>query len=197
MDSPFLNLPRPTLLSLASALETGRISSPFSMAMLTHYVPSAQAPDIVAEFTHLERMGATTKLIAYTLRLLAIEREASQNQGDRVELVWTGPETPRSESRDTFVVVRQLFAQAQHQILIATFAIDKGEKARELFGELAKRMDRDAHLKVQLFLNLMPPYPNRSDDTQILHQSSSKNTRDTFPGLTFRNVLEIPVFLCS
>ncbi|WP_339382387.1 hypothetical protein [Nostoc flagelliforme] len=54
----------------------------------------------------------------YTLRLLAAERSASQEVHDRVELVWTGQEVVGSQSRDTSVVVRELFSTAKSSILI-------------------------------------------------------------------------------
>ena len=78
----------------------------------------------------------------YTLRLLAAEQNSGQHQEihDRVELVWTGQEVVGSQSRDTSVVVRELFSTAKSSILISSFAVDKGKKAQALFGVLASRM---------------------------------------------------------
>ncbi|MHC5614999.1 MAG: hypothetical protein ACYTXA_29470 [Nostoc sp.] len=53
-------------------------------------------------------------------------------------MVWTGPEIAGSQSRDTGVVVRELFSTAKTSVLISSFAIDKKQKARELFMVLAE-----------------------------------------------------------
>ena len=100
-------------------------------------------------------MGATPNHIAYTLRLLAAERESSQEVRERIDLVWTGQEVVGSESRDTSVVVRELFSTAKTSVLISSFAIDRGKKARELFGVLAERMDANSALQVRMFLNVL------------------------------------------
>ena len=46
--------------------------------------------------------------IAEVLFAASTERKQKEAAADRVELVWTGPETPGSQSRDTSVVVRVL-----------------------------------------------------------------------------------------
>ncbi|MEQ1504876.1 MAG: phospholipase D-like domain-containing protein, partial [Myxococcota bacterium] len=44
----------------------------------------------------------------------------------RIELVWTGPEPAASPARDTAVVVRQLFDEAERSVLVAGFTFDHG-----------------------------------------------------------------------
>ncbi|WP_235526313.1 hypothetical protein [Nostoc piscinale] len=154
----FLQLSRPTLLKLAAALENGRLYPPFLVSAIINYVPATLSQTVVDELNHLTCEGVKCSHIAYTLRLLAAERSASQQIRDRIELVWTGPEVTGSQSRDTSVVVRELFSKAKKSVLISSFAIDKGEKAKKLFQVLAERMDANPELYVQMFLNIQRPH---------------------------------------
>ena len=86
----FLKLSRPALIKLATALETGRLSPPFSTLALVNYVPAALSQEIVDELNRLSVEGVHNNHIAYTLHLIAAERAASQTVRDRVQLVWTG-----------------------------------------------------------------------------------------------------------
>lgn len=180
--SAFLNLSRPAFLGLATALETGRLSSPFSVSSVAIYVPASQVQAIVEELEKLRAMGATNDHIAYTLRLLSAEREASQEMRDRVDLVWTGPEIAGAESRDTRAVVRELFATAHRSVLISSFAIDKGRKARELFGELAERMEAHPDLQVRMFLNVKRPYKSQVSEPILLREFADSFRREIWPG---------------
>jgi hypothetical protein len=103
----FLKLSRPALLGLASALETGRLFAPYSTTNVESLVPNGLRQDVITELNHLHRQGFTPLHIAYTLNLLATERQASQKISDRVDLVWTGQEFLGSESRDTRVVAHR------------------------------------------------------------------------------------------
>lgn len=58
----------------------------------------------------------------------------------RVRLVWTGPEARTSTARETAVVVRQLFKEAQTSVLVGGFRFDHGEEIlRPLHAAMAER----------------------------------------------------------
>lgn len=190
--SPFIRLNRPALVGLASALETGRLHAPFYESSLTSYVPGALCREIVRELNQLQSMGATPNHIAYTLRLLAAERESSQDVRDRIDLVWTGQEVVGSESRDTSVVVRELFSTAKTSVLISSFAIDKGKKARELFGVLAERMDANPELQVRMFLNVHRPYKSEDPDSKLLREFADTFRKEIWPGQRLPEVFHDP-----
>ncbi|AFY45241.1 DISARM system phospholipase D-like protein DrmC [Nostoc sp. PCC 7107] len=166
----FLQLSRPTLLKLATALENGRLSPPFLVSAIINYVPATLSQTVIDELNHLTGQGVKCSHIAYTLRLLAAERSASQQIRDRIELVWTGPEVTGSQSRDTSVVVRELFSNAKKTVLISSFAIDKGEKAKKLFQVLAGRMDANPELYVQMFLNIQRPHHSEVAESVLLRE---------------------------
>lgn len=188
----FLRLSRPALVSLAAALETGRLSVPCSVASVESYVPEALCQGIVTEINRLYAMGATPKHIAYTLHLIAAERSASQEVRDRIELVWTGPEVVGSESRDTSIVVRDLFSIARHSVLISSFAIDRGEKAQQLFNELATRMDTNSQLQVRMFLNVPRPFKSEVAESILLREFADTFRNKIWPGKRLPKVFYDP-----
>ncbi|MBD2457062.1 phospholipase [Nostoc sp. FACHB-87] len=196
----FLQLSRPVLLSLATAFETGRLHPPFSISTIKTYVPEILSSSVVEELNRLNAMGATPGHIAYTLRLLAAERSASQEVHDRVELVWTGQEVVGSQSRDTSVVVRELFSTAKSSILISSFAVDKGKKAQALFGVLASRMDANLELNVRMFLNvkrtptvgLRPSHNNKLPESTLLKEFADTFRQEIWTGQRLPEVFYDP-----
>lgn len=178
----FLKLSRPALVKLATALLSGRLSPPFLKSTVVNYVPAALSREVVDELNRLSSEGVNCNHIAYTLRLLAAERGASQQIRDRVDLVWTGPEVTGSQSRDTSVVVRELFSVAKKSVLISSFAIDKGEKARRLFEVLAQRMEANPELHVQMFLNIQRPHNSEAAESILLREFADIFRRDIWIG---------------
>ena len=65
--------------------------------------------------------GARGRLAALLLDTAAAGAEAKLAGESLAELVWTGPESVVSHSRDTAVVVRELFAAATRSVLVSTF----------------------------------------------------------------------------
>lgn len=157
--SPFSKLSRPTLLNLATALETYRLQPPFSTLNFSQTVSPTYQTEIVAELKRISEEGMSVQHIAYLLRAIAGEREQTQSMRDRAELVWTG--TSETQMRDTRVVVQDLFTRATRRILITSYAIDSARKAQELFDPLAKQMEIYPELEVKLGLNI----PRRWGDT--------------------------------
>lgn len=195
--SSFHQLSRPALLNLAAALESGRITAPFLPLHLNSYVPSSLAPDIASELEQLGVMGMTNQHKAYTLRLLAEERKSAQESRNRVNLVWTGCETPGSETRDTAVVVQELFNSAHSSVLIASYAIDKGKKAQELFGTLARRLDIMPNLQVRMFLNIQRPFKSDISEAVLVKEFAEKFPKEIWPGRRLPEVFYYPESLAK
>lgn len=97
-------------------------------------------------------------------------------------MVWTGPEIAGSRSRDTSVVVRELFSKAKKSVLISSFAIDKGEKAQRLFEVLAQRMDANPELHVQMFLNIKRPHQSKVAESILLTEFAHTFQHDIWTG---------------
>ena len=94
---------------------------------------------ILDELRELARSGMAPAHIAHMIRLLAEERAAAQAIADRVALVWSGTEVMAGSSRETAVVVQELFREARDSVL---------------FGTLAERMNAEPDLRVRLFVNV-------------------------------------------
>ncbi|MBD1842486.1 phospholipase [Cyanobacteria bacterium FACHB-63] len=180
--STLLKLSRPALIGIAAALETGRLHAPYSVPALESHVPKGLCREVVDELNRMSAIGTSPTHIAYTLNLLAAERAMAQQMHDRVELVWTGQEIAGSLSRDTAVVVRELFSTAKRSVLISSFAIDRGEKARTLFEGLACRMDTNPSLRVRMFLNIHRPHGNDEPEIALLQRFTAIFRRDIWVG---------------
>src|ERR1051325_7344991 len=146
----FSKLARHSLESLAEAFESGRIESGNPL-LLQQYVPADCCAEVSVEIDDLIRGGFEGRHIARLIRAVIHERWTSKESSPIVSLVWTGPDGSGGASRDTGVVVRELFMSAKHSILVAGFAVHRG---REIFKELAERVSDEPDLDVRMFLNI-------------------------------------------
>lgn len=192
MMSPLLSLSRPALNDLATALEMERLSFPVHPFSLASYVPQNLVPVIAAELNQLRQQGMTSSHMAYMLKLLAQERMAAHQKQEQVDLVWTGPEVPGTESRDTAVVVRTLFGSARQSVLIASYAIDQGTKGHQLFQPLADRMDANPQLSVRMFLNIKRPYTSKIPTQTLLREFSENFRKNVWAGQRLPEVFHDP-----
>jgi hypothetical protein len=114
-------------------------------------VPVSESEGLAEEFEVLSEGGQHVSRLAYILNVLAESRASSRDGAESVELVWSGPELTGAASRDTSVVVRELFSSAQSSVLLAGFSISRGH---ELFRALADKMAALPTLNVRMFLNV-------------------------------------------
>jgi phosphatidylserine/phosphatidylglycerophosphate/cardiolipin synthase-like enzyme len=135
---------------LADALETGRLPR-FDGAALREFAPVADAAGCARALQAQTDAGARPTHLAWTLRLLARERRARRAARDDIALVWTGPEEGATSSRDTQVVVQELFAAADRSLLIASYLHANWDT---VFGPLARRMDVTPSLRVRMVVNI-------------------------------------------
>jgi phosphatidylserine/phosphatidylglycerophosphate/cardiolipin synthase-like enzyme len=85
---------------------------------------------------------------SFVLDAILVERRHNQRQ--LAELVWTGPTVVGGVGRSTAVVVGQLFAQAERDVVICGYAFDRGE---DIFEPLYRTMcDRD--INVTIFVHI-------------------------------------------
>ncbi|AFY66693.1 DISARM system phospholipase D-like protein DrmC [Geitlerinema sp. PCC 7407] len=192
MMSPLMKLSRPALVGLASALETERFSFPIYPFALASYVPEQLTGAIASELNQLQQEGMSPVHMAYMLELLAQERAITHQKQDQIDLVWTGPELSGSESRDTAVVVQELFSSAQHSVLVSSFAIDQGNKGRKLFHPLVRQMDLNPNLSVRLFLNIKQNYRNAKPASILLEEFSHNFRQHVWSGCQLPEIFYDP-----
>jgi len=95
-----------------------------------------------------------------------------------VELVTSGPDVTGT-TRDTGVVLRELFAAGERRVLVVGFAVRQG---REIFAALADRMRHRPDLAVRLCLDIRraPGDATRSD--ALLRRFAERFVRHEWPG---------------
>jgi phosphatidylserine/phosphatidylglycerophosphate/cardiolipin synthase-like enzyme len=169
---------RTTLLSLAEALESGRIDDPSDATGLHRQVNPHEYADVATYLRKLRDGGFSARQTALLLRALADERADGQARGDRLRLVWTGPEAPSSASRDTSIVMRELFARAERSVLLSGFAVHRG---RVVLASLAQRMAARPELRVRLFLNIHRPHRSSLSEAELLREFGETFVRLHWP----------------
>lgn len=190
--SALRGLGRPAMKGLAAALEGGRVAPPFLRSQLSRHVPDDLVEGVLGEFQELSESGMAPAHIAHLLRLVAEERAAAQALSDRVELVWSGTEVLAGNSRDTAVVVQELFREARQSVLIASYALDTGSKAEALFGPLAARMDAEPGLRVRLFVNVKRTYRDETAAAILLRKFADTFRTKIWPGERLPEVFHDP-----
>jgi hypothetical protein len=130
---------------------------PFSSIGLEPGVESGTVvPELEAQVAAIGRAAT-----AHVLRAVAAERRSATRAADRrLELVWTGPERDSTGTRDTAVVVRELFQSAERDVLVAGYAL---YNARAIFEPLVERMVMYPGLRVRLVVNIHHSDDARSD----------------------------------
>ena len=147
MIEALLELPPFLRQRLASALETGLLSTPFTEAQLRSVVgPGAE--EAVAASREWARLGVSGAAAAAWLRSL----DQANTSVVPASFVWTGPGAAKGlHSRDTRQVYRELIASAKRSLLISTYAYFDGPQQ---FRDLAAKMDANPSLRVTLLLNI-------------------------------------------
>jgi PLD-like domain len=192
MNSAFQRLNRLALLGLADAIASNRLRLPCQLIALSSHIPTSVIQIIQLELNRLQAEGMKAEHIAYMLKLLANERQQTQNQHDAIDIVWTGEEVLGSESRDTYVVVQELFRSATKNVLIASYALDAGSKSYKLFQPLAEQMEQYPNLSVRMFLNIKRPHRSTDANATILRQFAEVFRNQVWPGKRFPEVLYDP-----
>ena len=91
--------------------------------------------------------------VTAAVRLLRDERRRVAKKDPHPELVVTGPDLGGVKSRDTRVVVREMFESARHSVLIVGYAFYGSDR---IFQPLADRMVSNSGLTVRIIVNVHP-----------------------------------------
>ncbi len=176
MTPPFAGVAAGVLRVLAEAFRTGRLGASASRLTISRVCPCPDA--VVSDITRLLGEGLSPAHMALLLDAHADAIEARSHGAHPVELVWTGPENATSYSRDTSVVVRELFETAARDVLVSTFVVRQG---RTVLAPLAARMDAVPDLRVRLFLDVGRDWRDARHESEILREFAAK-FRENWPG---------------
>jgi hypothetical protein len=154
-----------TLRTLAAALDSGQLVPPLSPFAVSGIASCPQA--LTDELVRLSAEGMSGAHMALLLHTAADVGDARLASAGSLELVWTGPESAVSRSRDTATVVEELFASATRCVLVSTFAIRQGKR---LFAPLAARLDALPELVARLFVHVGRGWKDTRDESEILRE---------------------------
>jgi len=139
---------------IADALRHGRLAAPYApwKVRFNRSLDAAQAAASALEAANAAGVGPAGLLL--TLDVLAAEkRRAATAARQRVQVVWSGPEGDGASRRDTAVVLRELFMQAEREVIISSYAYFGGQA---LFEPLYERLRERPRLAIRMFMNVGP-----------------------------------------
>lgn len=165
--------------AIGDALRTGRLVPPFQGAACAPYVAGEHAATLAAALEELGKDGLGPGQIAALLAVLAADRRGGREPGLVVDLVATGPDAPGVASRDTSVVVRELFRHARESVLVVGYVVRQG---RHVFQTLAGRMGELPDLRVRLCLDVSRHPGDTSLDSEILQRFAARFRTQEWPG---------------
>jgi hypothetical protein len=171
MTEFLLQLSERDMQEVASALRSGRLPSPFSAVALQRIVSRDVAQRVVDALNTLIAHGFTADQIAVMLDMVRADRANRPRIEDVLELVTTAPEISDVVNRDTGIVVRELFANAKHSVLVAGYAVYQGHK---VFQALADRMLGIPALSVRLFLDIQRPHGDTTSSPELIRRFAAR-----------------------
>jgi phosphatidylserine/phosphatidylglycerophosphate/cardiolipin synthase-like enzyme len=151
MTNILLSLPPSDLRALASSVRSGRLMAPYSTASIERLLGASRSHLVSSAFSSLISEGMQAPALASTLDLLAGAIESRPTPEAIVDLVTTGPDGTRLTTRDTGIVVAELFRKSCTSVLIAGYAVYQG---RAVFKELGDRMKEKTELSGRMFLDI-------------------------------------------
>jgi phosphatidylserine/phosphatidylglycerophosphate/cardiolipin synthase-like enzyme len=146
-----LDVPTDEIDRLLTGLTQGSIDPSSSAPQLRQAGLSTHAEEVHAWLGEAIKVFGTTPALLAALRLIREERSRAAGTTPMVELILTGPGLEGAEARETRVVVRELFESARHSVLIVGYYF---QGSAHIFEPLARRMSRNAALRVRLVVNV-------------------------------------------
>jgi phosphatidylserine/phosphatidylglycerophosphate/cardiolipin synthase-like enzyme len=165
VNDPLLSLAPSDLRVLAAALASGRLAPPFSIVSVERYVNAAAAGAITQSLQELTAVGIPPQGLSRMLELLAEGMAERPLLEDIVDLVTTGPDSGSATTRDTSVVVRDLFHGAKDSVVVIGYAVRQGH---QVFQALADRMADLPSLRVRMCLDIQRDHGDTSAASEVV-----------------------------
>ncbi|MDA2928740.1 DISARM system phospholipase D-like protein DrmC [Acidobacteria bacterium AH-259-O06] len=176
MTESLLGLPAHLRRRLADGLDSGLLSSPYSLASLRSVLGLREGgEDVMAALQELERMGISGSAVTAWIRTV----EEVSSRMPRPDLVWSGPEVPGLHARDTRRVYEELLGSAERSIWASSYAYFDGPRA---FDVLARRMDARPDLRVTLLLNIQRRRGDTTAGEELVRRFADRFWETDWPG---------------
>ncbi len=176
MIDALLDLPDHLRKRLASALDSGILAQPYSVATLRSVLAIQEGnEEVVGALLELERLGVSGPAAAAWIRTV----EEATSRTPSPDLVWSGPEVPGLHARDTRRVYEELLGSAERSIWASTYAFFDGPKA---FDVLARRMDARPELGVTLLLNIQRKRGDTTAAEHLVRKFTDRFWKTEWPG---------------
>jgi phosphatidylserine/phosphatidylglycerophosphate/cardiolipin synthase-like enzyme len=175
-----------TLEELVRALSAGHLpggASPFQIQRIVRTADQRAAE----ELSGLLRSGLSPAHAALLLEIVVAER-GTKEIACAPELVTSGPNATGA-TRDTGVVMRELFATAEERVLVVGFAVYQGH---QVFRVLADRMDKRPKMSVRLCLDVSRQPGDTSRASGILERFAARFRDREWPGSRLPEVFYDP-----
>ena len=186
MTEALLDLPTHLRTRLASALDSGLLTTPYTAAALRSALGAGEHREhVVGALRDLEQLGIAGPAAAAWIR--ALDRATSRMP--RPDLVWSGPEVPGVHARDTRRVFEELLGSAKRSVWASTYAFFDGPKAFEL---LAQRMDARPEIRVTLLLNIQRKRGDATAADQLVRNFAERFWGRDWPGASRPRVFYDP-----
>ena len=168
MLETLLSLPPHLRRQLRTALDSGLVAPPYSIAAIRSATGVADGSDeVIAALTELERAGMAGRNVATLLDAF----DEAESRAPRPDLVWSGPEVPGLFARDTRRVYEELLGSAERSVWASTYAFFDGPKAFEV---LSQRMDSIEDLEVTLLLNIERKWGDTSARDELVRRFADR-----------------------
>ncbi len=181
MSQALLSLAPSELRMLAGAIRMGRLSAPYSPLIVRQLLGGDAADSVVSNLRELVDRGVTSTGLAESLELLAMALQQRPKIEDLLELVVTGPQVGGVASRDTGIVVSELFSKAEHSVVVTGYAVYQGMK---VFRALANRMEEVPKLRVRMYLDIARKAGDTTIDAELVQRFCQAFRKTQWPPAT-------------
>jgi phosphatidylserine/phosphatidylglycerophosphate/cardiolipin synthase-like enzyme len=176
MIEPLLELPAHLRERLARALDSGHVGPPYTRASVRSALGSDEGIDAVCStLARLAERGIPGPAVALALDVAG----QAAARIERPDLVWSGPEVPGLQARDTRRVYEELVASALRSIWVSTYAYYEG---RQAFRTLAERMAEAPGLQVTLLLNIQRRAGDTTAGDELVMRFADRFWKRDWPG---------------
>lgn len=161
---------------LAHALESGLLGPPYAASSIAAVLGIRQGIEKIRDsLLALGKQGIAGRGAAACIRAV----DEAMSRIPRPDLVWSGPEVAGLHARDTRRVYEELTGSARSSLWICTYAFFDGPRAFEL---VARRMDREAALRVTILLNIQRKAGDTSTSEDLVRRFADRFWKTEWPG---------------